>query len=205
MPPRSTRRGCRLGWYSAMRADAVHAARLGVETAHRDLAADGAGASHGPRSNVGFQGSTVVRPDGWVLYHATDERPEERKEAHRWRTRRSRAVASRRVGPLATSCGGPPSAPMAWSAVAGPRPWHTALAWIGRATPGVKVRIGPPLSVDLYLAVARGVPVAEVARNVDSAVRHGLRLALGREIDELAIHVDRRGRRFSRGPRRRTR
>ncbi len=75
--------------------------------------------------------------------------------------------------------------------VAGPRPWHTALAWIGRATPGVKVRIGPPLSVDLYLAVARGVPVAEVARNVDSAVRHGLRLALGREIDELAIHVDR--------------
>jgi len=65
------------------------------------------------------------------------------------------------------------------------------MAWIGRATPGVKVRIGPPLTVDLYLAVARGVPVAEVARNVDSAVRHGLRLALGREIDELAIHVDR--------------
>lgn len=75
--------------------------------------------------------------------------------------------------------------------VAGPRPWHTALGWIGRGTPGVKVRIGPPLTIDLYLAVARGVPVAEVARNVDSAVRHGLRLALGREIDELAIHVDR--------------
>jgi uncharacterized alkaline shock family protein YloU len=75
--------------------------------------------------------------------------------------------------------------------VSGPRPWHTALAWIGRATPGVKVRVGPPLTVDLYLAVARGVPVAEVARNVDSAVRYGLRLALAREVDELAIHVDR--------------
>lgn len=75
--------------------------------------------------------------------------------------------------------------------VSGPRPWHTALAWIGRATPGVKVRVGPPLTVDLYLAVARGVPVAEVARNVDSAVRYGLRLALDRDIDGLAIHVDR--------------
>ncbi|MET1232942.1 MAG: Asp23/Gls24 family envelope stress response protein [Candidatus Limnocylindrales bacterium] len=75
--------------------------------------------------------------------------------------------------------------------VSGPRPWHTALAWIGRATPGVKVRVGPPLTVDLYLAVASGVPVAEVARNVDSAVRYGLRLAFDRELDELAIHVDR--------------
>ncbi len=76
-------------------------------------------------------------------------------------------------------------------AVSGPRPWHDALAWIGRAAPGVRVRLGPPLTVDLYLSVARGVPVAEVARNVDSAVRYGVRRALGREIDELAIHVDR--------------
>ena len=75
--------------------------------------------------------------------------------------------------------------------VSGPRPWHTALAWIGRATPGVRVRLGPPLTVDLYLAVARGVPVAEVAHNVESAVRYGVRRALGREIDALAIHVDR--------------
>jgi uncharacterized alkaline shock family protein YloU len=75
--------------------------------------------------------------------------------------------------------------------VSGPRPWHTALAWVGRATPGVRVRLGPPLTVDLYLAVARGVPVAEVAHNVESAVRYGVRRALGREIDALAIHVDR--------------
>ncbi|HEY8198541.1 MAG TPA: Asp23/Gls24 family envelope stress response protein [Candidatus Limnocylindrales bacterium] len=76
-------------------------------------------------------------------------------------------------------------------AVSGPRPWHSALAWIGRATPGVRVRLGPPLTVDLYISVARGVPVAEVARNVDSAVRYRVRQALGREIDELAVHVDR--------------
>lgn len=75
--------------------------------------------------------------------------------------------------------------------VSGPRPWHTALAWIGRATPGVRVRLGPPLTVDLYLAVARGVPVAEVARNVDSAVRYGIKRTLGRDIDALAIHIDR--------------
>jgi uncharacterized alkaline shock family protein YloU len=65
------------------------------------------------------------------------------------------------------------------------------LAWMGRAAPGVRVRLGPPLSVDLYLSVARGVPIAEVARNVDSAVRYRVRQALGREVDELAIHVDR--------------
>jgi uncharacterized alkaline shock family protein YloU len=75
--------------------------------------------------------------------------------------------------------------------VSGPRPWHSALAWIGRGTPGVRVRLGPPLKVDLYLAVARGVPVAEVAHNVESAVRYGVRRALDREIDGLAIHVDR--------------
>jgi hypothetical protein len=35
------------------------------------------------------------------------------------------------------------------------------------------------------------VPIAEVARNVDSAVRYGVHRALDRDIDELAIHVDR--------------
>ena len=39
--------------------------------------------------------------------------------------------------------------------------------------------------------MARGVPIAEVARNVDSAVRYGVHRALDRDIDELAIHVDR--------------
>jgi uncharacterized alkaline shock family protein YloU len=75
--------------------------------------------------------------------------------------------------------------------VSGPRPWHTALALIGRSTPGVRIRLGPPLTVDLYLAVARGVPVAEVAHNVEAAVRYGVVRALGREIDALGIHIDR--------------
>ena len=34
------------------------------------------------------------------------------------------------------------------------------------------------------------MPVAEVARQVDSAVRYALRRALGREVDRLTIHVD---------------
>ena len=38
--------------------------------------------------------------------------------------------------------------------------------------------------------MAYGVPIAEVARQVDSAVRYGIRHALEREVDRLTIHVD---------------
>ena len=34
------------------------------------------------------------------------------------------------------------------------------------------------------------MPIAEVARQVDSAVRYAIRRALGREVDRLTIHVD---------------
>ena len=34
------------------------------------------------------------------------------------------------------------------------------------------------------------MPIAEVARQVDSAVRYSIRRALAREIDRLTIHVD---------------
>ena len=34
-----------------------------------------------------------------------------------------------------------------------------------------------------------GLPVAEVARQVDSAVRYGIRRALGREVDDLRIRI----------------
>ena len=34
------------------------------------------------------------------------------------------------------------------------------------------------------------MPIAEVARQVDSAVRYGIRHALEREVDRLTIHVD---------------
>jgi uncharacterized alkaline shock family protein YloU len=46
------------------------------------------------------------------------------------------------------------------------------------------------LTIDLDLTVAYGVPIAEVARQVDSAVRYALRRALGREVSRLTIHVD---------------
>jgi uncharacterized alkaline shock family protein YloU len=46
------------------------------------------------------------------------------------------------------------------------------------------------LSIDLDLTVAYGVPIAEVARQVDSAVRYALRRALGREVARLTVHVD---------------
>jgi uncharacterized alkaline shock family protein YloU len=57
-------------------------------------------------------------------------------------------------------------------------------------SPGIHVVTRPGLEVDLHLAVAFGVPVAEVAHNVESAVRYAVRRAVGREIDEVRIHVD---------------
>jgi uncharacterized alkaline shock family protein YloU len=56
---------------------------------------------------------------------------------------------------------------------------------------GVRVRTVPSFSVDLRLTVAFGLPVAEVARQVDSAVRYSLRHALGRDVRRLTIHIDR--------------
>jgi hypothetical protein len=42
----------------------------------------------------------------------------------------------------------------------------------------------------LYVTVAFGVPVAEVARQVDSAVRYSLRKMVGVEVASMTIHVD---------------
>ena len=72
---------------------------------------------------------------------------------------------------------------------------------LGFAQPGIIVSFGdgvvgerppggcPALVVDLDLTVAYGVPIAEVARQVDSAVRYALRRALDREVARLTIHV----------------
>ena len=54
--------------------------------------------------------------------------------------------------------------------------------------PGPPVRVGDGVAVELDLTVAYGVPIAEVARQVDSAVRYALRHALGREADRV-IHI----------------
>jgi uncharacterized alkaline shock family protein YloU len=61
---------------------------------------------------------------------------------------------------------------------------------LGLAPRGIDVRIAGGLAIDLDLLVAHNLPIAEVARQVDSAVRYAVRRALGREIDRLTIHVD---------------
>jgi len=78
---------------------------------------------------------------------------------------------------------------------------------LGFAQPGIRVVFGAgelsattpgaagsvdrvSLSIDLDLTVAYGVPIAEVARQVDSAVRYALRRALGREVGRLTVRVD---------------
>ncbi len=59
------------------------------------------------------------------------------------------------------------------------------LGRLGFAQPGIKVRLAGGLSIALDLNVAYGVPIAEVSRQVDSAVRYAIRRALGREVDHL--------------------
>ena len=44
--------------------------------------------------------------------------------------------------------------------------------------------------MDVRVTIAYGLPVAEVARQVDSAVRYALRRALGREVGAVTIHVE---------------
>lgn len=69
--------------------------------------------------------------------------------------------------------------------------WLDRVAQLAGLPPrGIRVGLGDSLTVDLDLAVAHGLPVAEVARQVDSAVRYAVRRSLDREIDRLTIHVD---------------
>jgi uncharacterized alkaline shock family protein YloU len=56
--------------------------------------------------------------------------------------------------------------------------------------PGIRVAPGAELAIDVYVTVAYGVPVAEVARQVDSAIRWSLHRALGVEVGRVSIHVD---------------
>ena len=70
------------------------------------------------------------------------------------------------------------------------QPLDRLLARLGFGHPGIGLHLGEALDIELELTVAYGVPVAEVARQVDSAVRYAIRRALGREIDRLTIHVD---------------
>ncbi|HYH92918.1 MAG TPA: Asp23/Gls24 family envelope stress response protein [Candidatus Saccharimonadales bacterium] len=69
-------------------------------------------------------------------------------------------------------------------------PIGALLSRLGLAQPGLTVRLEPALQIELDLTVALGVPVAEVARQVDSAVRYAVRRALDREVARLLIHID---------------
>jgi uncharacterized alkaline shock family protein YloU len=77
------------------------------------------------------------------------------------------------------------------------RPHERLLERLGLAQPGIAVHLGATIDLDLDLTVAFGVPVAEVARQVDSAVRYGIRHSIGREVGRVTIHID--GLRFGPG------
>ncbi len=62
--------------------------------------------------------------------------------------------------------------------------------WIGLDRPGIELATEGGLSLDLYIKVAYGMPVAEVARQVNSAVRYSLQSLVGVEIARMTIHVD---------------
>ncbi len=64
------------------------------------------------------------------------------------------------------------------------------VARLGLGQPGVAVRLDDGLEIELDIMVALGVPVAEVARQVDSACRYAIRRSLDREVDRILIHVD---------------
>lgn len=63
------------------------------------------------------------------------------------------------------------------------------LARLGLVEAGVRLSRLPRLEVDLDLEIAAGLPVAEVGRQVESAVRYAVRRAIGRDLDRLTIHV----------------
>ena len=69
-------------------------------------------------------------------------------------------------------------------------PLERLLGRIGFAQPGIGLRLDAGLEIELDLTVAYGVPVAEVARQVDSAIRYAIRRGLGREVARLTIHID---------------
>jgi uncharacterized alkaline shock family protein YloU len=69
-------------------------------------------------------------------------------------------------------------------------PIERALAFLEGRPPGLHVDVSDgELAIRLDLRVAYGLPVAEVARQVDSAIRYGIRRAVGREVDRLQIRV----------------
>ncbi|HKF84627.1 MAG TPA: Asp23/Gls24 family envelope stress response protein [Candidatus Limnocylindrales bacterium] len=75
------------------------------------------------------------------------------------------------------------------SGFAGGGPIGRLLERFRLAHPGLHVEVGRTLAVDLQLTVAYGLPIAEVARQVEVAVRYTLHHALGREPDRVTIRI----------------
>ena len=69
-------------------------------------------------------------------------------------------------------------------------PLGRLMSSLGLGQPGLTIRRDAGLEIELDLTVALGVPVAEVARQVDSAVRYAIRRALDLDVDRLVIHID---------------
>jgi uncharacterized alkaline shock family protein YloU len=68
-------------------------------------------------------------------------------------------------------------------------PVGRVLGRIGLVHPGIHLEVEPELVVDLRLTVAYGLPIAEVARQVESSVRYTLKHALDREPDRVSIRI----------------
>lgn len=62
------------------------------------------------------------------------------------------------------------------------------LVGIGRK--GIGLDLDGTLAIDLHLTVASGLPIAEVARQIEASVRYAVRHAVGREPDRISIHID---------------
>jgi uncharacterized alkaline shock family protein YloU len=61
---------------------------------------------------------------------------------------------------------------------------------IGLGRPSIELGLEDGIRIDLHVTVAHGLPVAEVARQVESAVRYAVRHAFGREVARLVVHVN---------------
>ncbi len=68
-------------------------------------------------------------------------------------------------------------------------PLRHLAASLGLGQHGLAVRLERGIHIELDLTVALGVPVAEVARQVDSAIRYAIRQALDLEVARLVIHI----------------
>ena len=77
------------------------------------------------------------------------------------------------------------------SGFTGGGPIGRLLERFGLAYPGIHLEVGDTLAVDLQLTVAYGLPIAEVARQVQSAVRYTLLHGVGREPERITIRIGR--------------